>query len=101
MTTNFRDPAATRRVMDEFFGGKSKRNPASAEVADGEDDWRVKLNLAMLSLAGSQSATTSWNEDQWREYLQAQGLTANNIVDALDMIASWGVTDDATEFDED
>lgn len=100
MTENLRDPNATKRVMDEIFGKPSKRNPASA-VDDGEGDWRVKLNVAMLSLAGSQSATTSWNEDQWREYLQGQGLTANNIVDALDTIASWGVTDDALEVDED
>ncbi len=90
---NFKDPKVAEDLFVSFFPPQgSRRNPAPP--ADGKS-WRVKLNEMMLGFAGQQTATTTWTEEQWTERLEKAGFTVDQIVDALDMIASWGVTDDA------
>jgi hypothetical protein len=88
---NLKQPKLAAKLVDQMFGKRTRSNP----VGDENVDWKIRLTQLMASFAADGVATTTWNEVQWREILEKQGLTPNQVVDAMDILADWGVTDDA------
>ncbi len=88
---NVTDKKAATKMLDEAFPKQgTRKNPAHQE--DGED-WRERLNVLLYKFAGEQTAVASLSEGEWTKRLEEAGFTADEVTDALDMIASWGTTD--------
>ncbi len=88
---NIKDPRALEEVFNEFF--PTRRNPAGAD--DEGNDWRSKMNAMLYGVAARETAMDTWDETQWTEHLERVGFEADEVQMALEMVASWGITDDA------
>ncbi len=82
------DPRLVDSLFDSFF---SMSNP----VGDEDGDLELRLNEFLYQVQGNQVDVDSLDEDAWREKLEAHGFDEDEVVDALQMIAAWGVIDDA------
>jgi len=57
------------------------------------DDTEMTLNAFLYEIQKSGNDLSSWSEDEWWEALRRFGFDEEDIPDALENVAGWGVVD--------
>lgn len=84
------DPTA---LASQFHSVMMQTNPPD----DSGEDLDARLNRLLYEAKAKGINTTSWDEDDWFLALSNAGFTSDDMGDAFDIIASWGVDDDNTD----